>query len=186
MGQRVHDPLRLDLVACAADAVELSGQWPGSALARLARDQAAPDDAPPPPVHWRASAEQRAVAGGEHQLWLHLTVRTTVWLTCQRCLQPYEHAIDIDRQMRFVADEASAEALDAESEDDVLALPRWLDLRQLVEDELLLALPLVPRHATCPQPLTAAAAPPPDTAHPFAVLQALKGRKPGNGGPADD
>ena len=34
----------------------------------------------------------------------------------------------------------------------MLALSRALDLRELVEDELLLALPLVPRHEVCPEP----------------------------------
>jgi uncharacterized protein len=32
-------------------------------------------------------------------------------------------------------------------------MTRSLDLVSLVEDELLLALPLVPRHEVCPQPL---------------------------------
>jgi uncharacterized protein len=35
----------------------------------------------------------------------------------------------------------------------VLALEPALDLKELVEDELLLALPLVPRHEVCPEPL---------------------------------
>ena len=35
----------------------------------------------------------------------------------------------------------------------MLALEPALDLRGLVEDELLLALPLVPRHEVCPEPL---------------------------------
>jgi uncharacterized protein len=62
----------------------------------------------------------------------------------------------------------------------VLALPRWLDLHELVEDELLLALPLVPMHGRCPQALpmavgvealeTAAEAAP----RPFAALAGLK------------
>ena len=38
--------------------------------------------------------------------------------------------------------------IDPDSEDDVLALPRRLDLHTLVEDELLLGLPLVPMHET--------------------------------------
>ncbi len=54
----------------------------------------------------------------------------------------------------FVAGgEEAAAALDAESDDDVLALESSLDLHALVEDELLLALPLVPRHDECPEPL---------------------------------
>jgi uncharacterized protein len=89
----------------------------------------------------------------------------------------------VDRRLRFVRDEAQAETLDAESEDDVLALPRWLDARELVEDEMLLALPLVPRHDRCPQPLPMSAEVSADEAvsdrpNPFAVLQSLKpGRK---------
>jgi len=61
----------------------------------------------------------------------------------------------------------------------VLALLPSLDLRALVEDELILALPLIPRHDTCPLPLPmsagsaelAADGPP---AHPFAALAALR------------
>lgn len=190
MRSRIHDPLRLDLVACAAEGGDLPGQWPGSELARLAQCQSTPDDAPAPPVQWQARAEQRQ-AGGERQLWLHLRARTSAWLTCQRCLQPYEQRLDVDRRLRFVHDEATAEALDAESEDDVLALPRWLDLRELVEDELLLALPLVPRHVSCPQPLPASL--PADArdarsdalTHPFSALEALKRPKRGDGGSGD-
>ena len=134
---------------------------------------------------WRASGERRAVPGCDPELWLHLSATAAVWLTCQRCLQPFEQPLALDTRVRFVRDEAKAEALDAELEEDVLALPRWLDLRTLIEDELLLALPLVPRHEQCPQPLPASAGDladdveaPPERPNPFAVLQALKPHKP--------
>ncbi|MGS0753455.1 YceD family protein [Roseateles sp. GG27B] len=75
--------------------------------------------------------------------------------------------------------------MDADSEDDVLVLPRYLDAQELVEDELLLALPLVPRHEQCPQPLALPAAellPDGEDAdalpHPFAALAALRVRTP--------
>jgi hypothetical protein len=66
----------------------------------------------------------------------------------------------------------------------VLDGPRY-PLRELVEDELLLAMPLVPMHAQCPQPIplaagdrlgTAAKAAPQQAPreHPFAALAALK------------
>ena len=78
--------------------------------------------------------------------------------------------------------EGQAEALDAELEDDVLELQRHTDLSELVEDELLLALPLVPRHEDCPEPLPMgelgdpepAADAPPERPHPFAALAQLK------------
>jgi len=66
--------------------------------------------------------------------------------------------------------------LDATSEDDVLALTRALNLRELIEDELLLALPLVPMHPVCPTPLQVEkeGLEVAEEANPFAVLAALK------------
>jgi uncharacterized protein len=103
-----------------------------------------------------------------------------VRLQCQRCLQPVDVPLEVDRAFRFVRGEDAAAALDAEADDDVLELTRGFDLRDLVEDELLLALPLVPRHRDCTVPRPAPDDAPPTTAeaHPFAVLAALKRRTP--------
>ena len=64
----------------------------------------------------------------------------------------------------------------------MLELQRWMNLRDLVEDELLLALPLVPRHDACPTPLPMPADDQPESeappAHPFAALAQLR-KKPG-------
>ncbi len=59
-------------------------------------------------------------------------------------------ALEAERSIFFVEGEDAAAALDAESEDDVLALTPALDLEALIEDELLLALPLIPRHERLP------------------------------------
>jgi uncharacterized protein len=85
--------------------------------------------------------------------------------------------LQVDRRLFFVEGEDAAAALDTDSEDDVLTLEPAIDLRALIEDELLLALPLVPRHEVCPEPLPLQgeeAAPAAE--HPFAALAALKGR----------
>lgn len=153
MQARVHDPARLDVAAFAADGGCLGGTWPGAGLARLADSQAPPQDDGAAPVTWQCRGERRIAPGHEAQVWLHLSARTDAWLTCQRCLQPIRHPLVVDRWIRFVHGEAQAEALDAESEHDVLALTRALDLGELIEDELLLALPLVPRHEACVPPL---------------------------------
>jgi len=192
------DPQRLDVAALCRHAASLSGHWPQSALARLSADlYARPGDLAPAEVAWSAVGSQRAVVGGQPELWLHLQARTVVALQCQRCLQPVAEVLQVDRRLRFVRGEDEAARLDEESEDDVLALVPRLDLRELIEDELILALPLVPRHETCPQPLwddrdaagaddatgtragqSAAPAAPP-APHPFAALAALRrGDKP--------
>lgn len=174
------DPRQLSLLRFAETAGALEGAWPAAEMPRLAAD------APPAgagEVHWSAQGERRAVAGDSPQTWLHVQARTEVQLVCQRCLGPMALVIEAERSFRFVRDEEEAACLDEESEDDVLALPQrgLLDLHELVEDELILALPIVPRHATCPEPLPLPAnepedeeAPPPN---PFQALAALK-RKP--------
>ena len=127
--------------------------------------------------------ELRPVKGGAAEVWLHLQAQVEVPMTCQRCLGPVREVLEIDRAFRFVADEAAAAALDEDLEDDVLVLSARFDVQELLEDELLLALPLVPRHETCPQPLPEVRddLPEADEAapHPFA---ALAGFKPRSGG----
>lgn len=179
MKSRSFVPEKLDVAAFARDAGELAGEWPAQSLPRLA-EGAAPD-APAsgwPAVRWALKGEVRQPKGGKAELWLHVGCQADVALTCQRCLKPVQEAIEVDRWIRFVETEAEAAALDLDSDDDVLALPRHLDARELLEDELLLALPLVPRHDACPEPLPQGDEP--DEAaeeerpNPFAKLAALK------------
>ena len=113
---------------------------------------------------------------------LHAQVR--VALTCQRCLQAVDVNLLVDCDYRFVADEAAAAEADIDAEEDLLPTSRALDLPGLIEDELLMALPLVPRHeGRCPQPLVAPASvdePLPagsSRTNPFEALAVLKARK---------
>ncbi len=137
-------------------------------------------------VEWQAQGdqgEQVEGSGAAPQVWLHLQAKTSLPQTCQRCLADVELALEVDRSYRFVADEATAEAQDDASEEDVLALSREFNLTELIEDELLMALPLVPRHEVCPVPPKMAVADDDfesvnDTKpNPFAVLGSLKVKK---------
>lgn len=117
--------------------------------------------------------------GALPQWWLRLQVQAEAQHTCQRCLMPMAVSLSIDRWTQFVRDEAEAAALDAEQEEDVLVASRAFDAREWVEDELLLALPIVPMHEACPAPvrmrdeLEELPTRAPDE-HPFAALAALK------------
>ncbi|NCT83570.1 MAG: DUF177 domain-containing protein [Comamonadaceae bacterium] len=185
MKSRVFVPEKLDVAALAHDAASLAGEWPAVSLSRLA-DSAAPE-APAsgwPALRWSLAGELRQPSPAHHgakpQTWLHLTASGQVALTCQRCLKPVVEDMAIDRWIRFVDTEAEAAALDVDSDDDVLALPRHLDARELIEDEMLLALPLVPRHEVCPEPLTHADVEEVEVEerpNPFAKLAALKRSK---------
>jgi len=175
------DPTALDVPALCRHGVELDGQLPLARMERLSQVLAAASDGA---AGWSARASLVPVTGGEPEMWLDLEAHADVPLQCQRCLQMLTEHVVIDRRFRFVRSEEEAAELDEESEDDVLALPPRLDLLALLEDELILSLPIVPRHEICPQPLLEPAAEPEEETaapHPFAALAALRGRTGGSG-----
>jgi len=178
--KRVFDARHLDVAAFAKAASELQGEWPLAQFDRLADALAL--SPPERKVAWHAAGHELAVRGGPPQVWLHLRAHVELELQCQRCLQACSCVVQVDRRFLFVAGEHEAEKLDADFDDDVLALTRELDLQALLEDELLLSLPLVPRHADCAPPVaTDAEAPNADAAvesaeHPFAALAAWRRR----------
>jgi uncharacterized protein len=181
MKTRAFDPRRLDVAAFAQAGAVLGGEAALPAWPRLADGGVAAGDAGVPPVRWSAQGLWRQPAGRPAEIRLRLQAEAEIWLTCQRCLEPARHRLQVDRVLRFVAGEDEAARLDEEGEEDVLALPRVLDLLELIEDELILELPIVPRHDRCPVDLAGAAAaeplaePPPAPApHPFAALAAWK------------
>lgn len=101
-------------------------------------------------VSWSAAFESRMVAGGGQQTWLHLQGSASIALKCQRCLDVMSYPLAVDLGFRFVATEGDALAEDDDCEEDLLALETPLDLGLLLEDELLMALPLVASHEVCP------------------------------------
>lgn len=132
------------------------------------------------PVAWSARGELRNPQHVHPETWLHLQASTVLPMTCQRCLAPVNIPVAVDRAFRFVADEETAAAQDDQSEEDVLALSRSFDLMELIEDELLMELPVAPRHGVCPDPVKLAVT---DSdfesagnrrENPFALLQKLK------------
>jgi uncharacterized protein len=184
MKARTFAPLKLDVAAFAREAASLQGEWSLMDLPRLAEAGAPERPAQDwPVVRWTARGELRQPRGGEAQVWLLLEAQAQVWLSCQRCLEPVQSDLQVSRWFRFARDEAAAAELDMDSDDDVLALVRNLDLRELAEDELLLELPVVPRHEACPDPLPVPTeeagevqeqAEASERPNPFAALAALK------------
>jgi uncharacterized protein len=88
--------------------------------------------------------------------------------------------VQVQRSFRFVADEATAAAEDDTAEEDLLALSRSFDVLELVEDELLMEMPVAPRHDVCPEDVKMSVADPDfesaaaERENPFAVLGRLK------------
>lgn len=105
---------------------------------------------------------------------------TTLHLTCQRCLEPVAAAIETALQLWLLRSEGQAELLPEDADYLVLDDEGGLALADALEDELILALPLVPMHADCEAyPVDDGSVAPeaaPQRPNPFQVLAALKGR----------
>jgi uncharacterized protein len=176
---------RLDVRAFALAGAQLQANEPLTRFDRLLEEAHLDNDSQPAAllVHWQVQGEMRPSAkGGAPAVWLHLEAHATVPLTCQRCLGPANTPLTVDRWFRFVADEAAAEAEDDDCEEDLLALEPRPNLHELLEDELLMELPLVPMHEVCPVPVVMRAADPgvdqegdePRRTNPFAELARLR------------
>ena len=69
-----------------------------------------------------------------------------VFLTCQTSLEAFRHEISIQDRLVLVERESELPGIEEESDDeDYLVANEPLDIRDLVEDAVLLALPMVPR-----------------------------------------
>jgi uncharacterized protein len=169
----------LDVKAFAKAQMHLEGHTPLAKFERLAEDCSG-DLAGH--VSWSVQGGIETEQRGKDDAWLHLEAKATVPLTCQRCLHLVPVELLIEQDFRFVADEATALAEDDESEEDLLVMEDSFDLIALIEDELLMSLPLVPMHPAClseqaptseeEDAILAEVKP-----NPFAVLASLKTRK---------
>ena len=169
---------RLDVQALAQAGIPLIEITLLQNMERLVQEVQALE--PDSTVNWKARAELRGGATAEGDVWLHLVAKTSVPLTCQRCMGTVDTPLDVNQWYRFVATEDIAMAEDDESEEDLLVMEPRFDLLAVLEDELLMALPLVPMHDECPFPAVmqagedALAEPASDKPNPFAMLAQLK------------
>ena len=106
---------------------------------------------------------------------LRISVKGTLQLRCQRCLEvlPFEAGSTSLLVLAASPAEIEADPVDANAPDRVLA-GKEMQLLELVEDELILAVPYAPRHEGCTRrPETAAAAGDESRPRPFADLKNL-------------
>lgn len=177
MSRHLHAQ-RLNIEAFAQEGKPLIAITPLSNLERLAQELHGLQ--PDLTINWRATGELRPGSAAGDEVWLRLEAKTSLPLTCQRCMGAVATALEIDQWYRFVASEDIAMAEDDQSEEDLLVLAPQFDLLALLEDELLMALPLVPMHDTCPvAPVFSAgegelAVQEDAKPHPFAALAQLK------------
>src|SRR5262245_5060569 len=106
-------------------------------------------------------------AKGRPSLTLAITGR--VRLVCQRCLEPLEIPLATTSELELAETQAEIDAAD-DAIDRVLAT-RAMAIADLVEDEVILALPMVPMHEHCETSITKAD---PAVATAFAALAGFR------------
>lgn len=109
-------------------------------------------------------------------LWLDFAVQGRLWLTCDRCLNPLTEDISGDYRLAVIrGDDELAVIGDAEYVRlDELVSDHMLPVAELLQDELLLGLPLSATHTDCQMTIKTATLDDKPKDNPFAVLAGLK------------
>lgn len=137
-----HQPALIDGFEFAAAGAKQQGVWAVGDFPRL-RDMLASD-----------TGEIRYEIDGVHDTRgrpaLRVRMRGALQLRCTRCLEPMRFAVDTDEMLVLAATQAEVdvEPTDASAPDLVLAAEE-MPVRDLLEDELILALPYAARHEGC-------------------------------------
>lgn len=139
--QPAHQPV-IDGFEFASAGATQQGVWPLRDFPRL-RDMLAAD---PGEVRYQI----RGVRDERGRPSLRLAVSGTLSLRCQRCLEPMPFTVNTDETLVLAATlaEIHAEPGDTNAPDRVVA-GKEMSLRDLIEDELILAVPYAPRHESC-------------------------------------
>lgn len=153
-------PAFIDSLEFAAQSRVVEAKVPVGAFPRLRTSLARYDGE----LNCRIAGERQ----GDGKSWLTLAVSGTLSLSCQRCLAEMAVPLHVESRLLLVPpgkswpeEELTEDAYDAvPGEKEMALLP-------LIEEEVLLVLPLAPRHETCETPATVADEYEPS---PFAVL----------------
>lgn len=154
---------------------EVRGQAPIEQFERLIEDLPEQADTM---VSWTVKGEMDSFG----QRFLHVHVKAVPMLECQRCMKPFEWPVDSQNRLQVVNSEAALEvdeAVDADPDDVIERIlgSQRLDVLALVEDEIILSLPYVPKHDVCTllsEPLEEETDSDQARPSPFAVLGQLK------------
>ncbi len=167
-------PEHIDPLHLADAGVQLAGDLPVARLGRLKAMLASED----------ASVRLTARFGMDEQgrRVLKLEATAELEMTCQRCMGRMAVPVAVDATLELVPEDAAGDTA-SERYEPLFVSRGHMSLAEIVEDELLLQLPMIPRHepgnGACLQVAGPADGQEQDQAreNPFAVLATLKDRQ---------
>ena len=145
------------------------GTFTPGELERLEESLAGPEGE----LHYRITA----VLDRQRRKVVSCIIEGFVFLTCQASLEAFRHEVSIDERIVLVDSEAELPPIEEESDaEDYLVADEPLDIRDLVEDAVLLSLPMVPRKPGLGEAQGGGESAPREPS-PFAALAGLKRKK---------
>jgi len=132
-----HLPERLDLLASADAGRLFRGNIPLARLERVLPVLASPEG--------ELQVQLELGRDPDGTRFLNGTIRGPIELQCQRCLGPMRLSLDLEFRLGIVKDPAGASSL-PERYEPLVAGTEPAFIADIVSDEVLLALPLVPSH----------------------------------------
>lgn len=154
----------IDPLSLVKKQADLRGRIPLAAMPRVRESVSALDGEAEVELHFRREGRVPTVSG---------RVAATLTLQCQSCMEPLLLPVESEVHLGVVATLEQADALPETLEPLLMGEASSIPLLDIVEDELLLALPIIPRHEQC----SAKAQPEPQgdgKKNPFGVLAVLK------------
>lgn len=179
-------PDHIDPWRAAKNGLSFAGELPLTRFPRLLEVGSFDEGETPAPVMYRLDFGRDAQRGLVLEGWARVRLR----LLCQRCLSDFWLDLDAPLALRLVRVEPNTRASENDNDYETLVVTDdSLDPFELIEDELLLAIPPFPRHPVgecrAPEPASGdgsavsepdrpSAEEPERAPNPFAVLERLK------------
>jgi uncharacterized protein len=177
-------PAQIEPFKWAEQGFSWSGTLPLSRLVRISREAVGSID------NQLINIDCKLSMDAYHRIvWLDGSVEVSVPMECQRCLDAVVLPLALDFHLALIDDESLIERLDEDADFIVLGeseattkgdydSPATADLLSLIEDELLLLMPLSPKHDACEHKHQPAAEELVEEKrdNPFDVLAGLKGK----------
>ena len=163
----------IDIFALCKEHARIQGELPLAQLTRLQDDLTQ--------TNGTLSHSVTGAQDPEKRLFLHLTISGILPMNCQRCAEDLAHEISVNNTLELVHTEAE---LDDEEEElnaimsgnagvEKIVGSQNFDLMALLEEEIILSLPIVVAHEVCSETLPTAIG---EKVSPFDALLALKNK----------
>lgn len=168
-------PIEIDPFRLAKSGLILEGELPLKTMRRLS--EMLHDDGGS--VHVKMSFDVDKVLGTPY---VNGEFITSLPLVCERCSEPMQYEVNIQCSLAMVSNERKIESLAEQYEPWVIDNDDPIILSSIIEDELILAIPLIPKHEHSCLPAEAWFAGEEieedveRKSSPFAVLSALKSK----------